>query len=394
MAAARRISLKRRVVRWTGAARLSIVAPTLADAHCQLGQRLRAVIRDVVTRRMHSTNSAALAEQIALARRCRTHLLNLAARRANSHGRSDVLALAIVEYFSCLAAWGNAAGLERSAQRAASVDGQTISAADLAFWLQDDNTGCQTGMLRLADASVLFWHTEEDTIGYFDRARIVSFQIGEQQLHSLIYPYLIPGPAFGWSPGVFQAIDSLHVRRAPSDVGCPTCVASWLTWRLAGQLPPRRVLLALRPFVDACAINVIDVRTRQVTATIHEIGHRHVCSRSLPRVAGAWQFQPNAVSESATPLLADEALPLGERARYDARTQRTCVAVSKVLASGVPTADDIVQLLASRRGGSYAYANADVKTHCVGQASPGRIELYAAPGAATVDDCYCPQFFA
>ena len=380
--------------RWFGPRLLRIDASSFAEAHGRLGELLKGMIARVARKRIAALSGEVFKDQIWLARRCRRHLLTLAGNRtAGALVRSG-----LHEYFAALSAWSAKARLARVADRCAPIDGQAVTEQDLGFWLQDDNTGCQSGMLRSHDGRIVFWHTEEDTIGYFDRPRIVAMTVAGRAWHSFVYPYLLPGPAFGWSEGVFQAVDSLSVQRGAGDVGCPVCVATWLTWRLAGQVDVLRVLRALRPFVDGCALNVVARRDggRPVTGTTYEFGRQHVCARELRAAGGSWQFQANAVSSAAEPLRADEALDGDERRRYEARRDRTGQAIERLttrLADGA-WPDAVLAMLASRRGGSYAYANDDVETHCVGLAAPERIAIYAAPGSASRGDRFRPQFVA
>ena len=65
-----------------------------------------------------------------------------------------------------------------------------------------------------------------------------------------------------------------------------------------------------------------------------------------------------------------------------------------MVAAGQVTPQVVLELLASRRGGEYAYANADVKAHCVGVTGRERMELYVQSGAALPGDQYQPQFYA
>ncbi len=380
--------------RWSGPRLLRINASSFAAAHGRLGKLLKAVIARVARKRIAALSGEVFAEQIRLARRCRRYLLSLAGNRtAGALVRSG-----LNEYFAALWAWSARAQLARVAGRCPPIDGDPVTEQDLGFWLQDDNTGCQTGMLRSCDGNIVFWHTEEDTIGYFDRPRIVAMTVAGKAWHAFVYPYLLPGPAFGWSDGVFQAVDSLSVRRAADDVGCPTCVATWLTWRLAGQADVLRLLQRLRPFVDGCALNVVTRRDdgTAVAGTTYEFGQEHVCARELPAAGGSWQYQANAVSSAAKPLRADESLDADERLPYDARRDRTGEAVERLTARLADDAwpDAVLAMLASRRGGAYAYANDDVETHCVGLAAPGRIEIYAASGSAARGDRFRPQFVA
>jgi hypothetical protein len=339
---------------------------------------------------MKTTPAERFAEEIEMVRRSRRHLDERRRRR----GLDAALSRGIGEYLACLAAWSAGARLAACLKDSHAVGGRHVSAEELALWLQDDNAGCQTGLARLDDGGVLFWHTEEDTIGYFDRPRLASITVAGRWWHAFLYPYLMPGPAFGFSRGSFHAVDSLHVRRCRDDTGSLTCVASWLVWRLGGELPARTIIEALAPYLDGCAINVVQNRAGRVNASVHEFGGRHVQSRELPGSAGSLLFQANAVSDEASPLAGEQGLSKVERGRYRARSERTRQAVGRLAERDAASPYAILRLLASRRGGSYAYANEDVKAHCVGIADGDGWELYVAPGSASPGDRYLPQFQA
>ena len=349
---------------------LTVEAPSLVEAHRALGALVAEPARASIERRLFATPPAALAAQLAGVRACRSFLESRA-------GAPAVVRRAIGEYLASLSAWSEGVGLH---DHGASAD-------ELALWAQDDNTGCQTGMLRQRDGAVLVWHTEEDTLGFFDHPRVASLVVGGEARSAFLYPYLVPGPAFGWQRGQLCTVDTLHVRREDTAAGALTCVASWLIWRLGPEIPARELLLALAPHVDGCAINVVQQTARGVEATTHEIGGRCVQSRRLARRAGALAFQANAVHRPRSPLGRGEALDPRERARYEARARRTREALDGLSSRGVePGPQHLLRMMASRRGGAYAYANADVKAHCVGRVSASGIELHLGSGAAHPGD--------
>lgn len=147
------------------------------------------------------------------------------------------------------------------------------------------------------------------------------------------------------------------------------------------------MLLSLSPHVDGCALNVVQPTARGVEAATHEIGGRFVQSRRLARRPGARSFQTNAVHRRESPLGREEALGARERARYEARGRRADEALDRLAArGGEPAPEDLLRLMANRRGGAYAYANADVKAHCVARVSDAGIELHVGSGAAHVTD--------
>ena len=364
---------------------LKIAAPTLPQAHGKLGRELRTVICRVAKQRLRNTPPAEFDQQIAIVRDSRRRL----EARAASQLTLPVLREGLEEYLKSLDAW--AAGSElTSILRGQMAGGQSVTPQELALWLQDDNAGCQTGMLRLAGGDVLFWHTEEDTIGLFDRPRLAELSAGGQSWHAFVYPYLLPGPAFGWHAGYFHAVDSLHLKRP--EHGVPTAVAAWLAWRFGSAA--YFDLVRICPFIDGCAVNRVERSAEGVAASVHEIGWLDASLRELPGVRNKLLFQANCVGRVPSRLSRRESLPAVERDRYCARGQRARTAIAELTAQAQVSPQQIVDLLAAKSGGSYANANADVKAHCVGLATTDRIELYVQSGAALPGDVYQPQFHA
>ncbi len=367
--------------------RIELHADTMVAAHAQLGDQLQKVIRRVAKARLRANSASKFEQQIRTTRRCREHLLDI----AQQSDRAETLRQAIVEYLAALDAWSDAAGLEQCVPKNCAVDGQWVRGYELGLWLQDDNVGCQTGLLRRKDGSVLFWHTEEDTIGYFDHPRLITFHVKEQLWVSFLYPYLLPGPAFGWHAGKFHAIDSLDMRRTSDDRGCFTCVASWLAWRLGKTLDITEVIDALMPFVDGCAMNVIEVKAGQTIAATHELGRTRRVSRALATRSGSFSLQANMVAKEKCSLFKEEGLSRAERLKYVNRVERATNAVQQVRHEREMQPEDVIAMLSSRRGGNYANANEDVKAYCVGVASREGIEVSVHPGWAQPHHLYRPE---
>ncbi|AUX47342.1 uncharacterized protein SOCE26_088610 [Sorangium cellulosum] len=368
---------------------LALEAPSMVEAHRALGALLKKPALSAIKQRIARVAPAPLERQLSSIRDGRVFLERRAARATTP----AAVRAGLIEYLECLTAWGQAIGLDRCA-RPLVAGGQPVSADELALWAQDDNTGCQTGMLRREDGSVLLWHTEEDTIGYFDRPRIASFAIvGGAPLFAFLYPYLIPGPAFGFSARQVHAVDSLHVQRANTPAGALTSAASWLVWRLDGAVDTRAITRALSPFVDGCAINVARASGRDVAAENVEIGGRRALRRRLHARVGSLVFQANAVSRPQSLLATEEALRARERGPYERRTERTLQAIARLRADrSDPGPQDVLKLMSSRQGGSYAYANRDVMAHCVAHIGATGIALYAQSGPAHPTDVYSPQW--
>ena len=364
-------------------------APSLVDAHGALGARLREPARTSILARLATTQPGDLESRLRAARESRAFM---EARAADAHVAAEVRG-AIGEYLACLDAWSHAAGAGEWLPEPLTLDGRRVTTEELGLWAQDDNTGCQTGTLRQADGSVLLWHTEEDRLGLLDNPRLATFEIPGETLSAFVYPYLLPGPAFGFRADQIHAVDSLVLKRGLAPRGGFTSVASWLVWRLGSAAPASEILRALSPYLDGCAINLVRRTRRGVQMETHEIGGRHVQSRRLRPDAGAFCVQANAVLRPESPLTRHEHLSPRARAPYERRVARARAALGRRLATaGEPAPDDIVQLLASRRGGRYAFANLTVKAHCVARVSAEGFEIYVRSGAAHPADVYRPQW--
>jgi hypothetical protein len=367
----------------------TIEAPSLVEAHRVLGARMKAPARAAICARLSATRPADLESRLRAARASRAFM---EARAADARVAVE-LRRAIGEYLACLDAWSHAVGAGAWLSPPLVLDGLRVTAEDLALWAQDDNTGCQTGMLRQADGSALLWHTEEDRLGLLDHPRLATFLVGRETLSAFLYPYLLPGPAFGFRADQIHAVDSLVLKRGLAPRGAFTCVASWLVWRLGSAVPAREILRALTPYLDGCAINVVRPSGSGVQVETHEIGGRHVQSRVLGPGAGAFSVQANAVLRTTSRLTRHERFSSRGRAPYEGRVARAREALGRLLATpGEPAPEDILRLLASRRGGRYAFANLTVKAHCVARVTADGFEIYVRSGAADLADVYRPRW--
>jgi hypothetical protein len=365
-----------------GLALLRIEADDMPAAHAALGAQLRAAIADVVERRLAATGAAELRAQLETMRQSRAHL----ERKAGAAALPAALRRALQSYLQALAAWAQGADLA-ALRPLAQRRGAACSADDLALWLQDDNTGCQTGVLRAGDGSVLLWHTEEDTIGYFDRPRLVEMQIGPARLGAFLYPYLLPGPAFGWCPRGLLAYDSLSVRRSAGG-GTPTSTLSWILWSAQGELEPHATALALTPFLDGGAFTLVTRGERGVTAQVLEVGGELAVVAALADVPFAHRLQVNMVSEQAGALAALETLEEADRKPYRERLARS----ARQLEACAPEEAALQAMLASDEGGEWAFANADVVAHLVARVSQERLALQIGVGPARAGAGFAASF--
>jgi hypothetical protein len=357
-----------------------IAAPDLPAAHAALGETLRPAIGAVVERRLAQATADELASQLRTVRGSRAHL----ERRAAEPGLSARLCQALNSYLSSLDAWADAAGLELL-RPLTDRSGCRWTSRELAFWLQDDNTGCQTGLARARDGSVLLWHTEEDTIGFFDRPRLLELTLGESQLGAFLYPYLLPGPAFGWHRHGLIAFDTLSVRRTAQG-GTPTSAFSWMLWSMQGELPPMESARALCPFLDGGAFTVVERGAGLPDAQVIEVAGDRVAVERLSEATGARRLQVNMACARHPELCALELLDDAARAPYLERLERA----ARLLDACDGELDEaaLQHVLASREGGEWAFANDDVVAHLVARVGCAQMALNVGVGPARAGSEY------
>jgi len=362
---------------------VSIDEPSLVLGHRALGRKLKKPARVAIQARVSRTPPELLTRQL----RGTRHVQAFLAERARDRRVPLLVRRGLLELMACVEAWGEGVGLGASVTRLAPVDGARVLPRDLAWWAQDDNAGCQTGMVRRPGGSVALWHTEEDTIGFLDRPRLAVFAMGKDEWCAFLYPYLLPGPAFGWRPEQLHAVDSLHTRRREPTRGTLSGVASWLVWRLGPEVPAREVLRSLTPFVDGSAVHVVSRGRAGIVAESHEAAGSVVRSRRLGVRPGSVSVQVNAVCELEGRLGEEEALSRASRALYERRLDRMKSGIERVgtLPEGY-SAQAILRMIASRRGGSYAYANGDVKAHVVAIVGKKALDVHVGSGPAHPED--------
>ena len=192
----------------------------LRTAHRMLGEQVSAQVHKILRQRLERLDRSKLNFLLTQTCSCAETLTD----KLSDQRLDPRLQGALQEYVDCLAAWADGAGL-RDFDHPALAAQRRLCPLDLALFLQHDSTGCQTGMYRQGDGSVILWHTEEDIEfeagSGFDQLRLASFNVGDEEnpitMTAFIYPDLLPGPAFGWrSDGYTQAVDNLHIRETPA----------------------------------------------------------------------------------------------------------------------------------------------------------------------------------
>ena len=366
----------------------------LAQAHQELGAHVRNQVHKLLRHRLNGLQEDQLRELIQQTRMCHSTLLD----RSKSRKVNPVIRSAIQQYLVCLDAWADGAALSGFVHprlEHQKSDLSPVSARDLALLLQHDNTGCQTGLYRQKDGSVILWHTEEafgsEPGGQFDQLRIASFRAGNGNssvmMNAFIYPDLLPGPAFGWrSDGFAQAVDALLLKPFPQlEGGVLANVASWITLRLGPAVNAQEVIEALGPFQDGYALNIVYSKRGQVYAKKVEFASNLIFPYLLGETPGEFLFQVNVFSQrQRLDLLKLENISLENRKTFEQRIRRT-KRVLKCREPGASSSEELrffFDLLASRIGGEWAYANADLKAYFLNRVSQTGMEIWLGPGAA------------
>lgn len=366
---------------------VDLTSYTFAQAHYQLGETVGPQVRRILRQKLDMMDSARL--QVAFSFAANVHK-SLLAKSTSSIVQAEVRQ-ALLEYVECLQSWASGVGLE--AFNHSTLDDLGISdsekALHLALFLQDDTSGCQTGVYRDADGSVVMWHTEEEVQeDRFDELRmaVFSFTTGQGQvtLWSFIYPDLLPGPAFAWrSDGFVLAVDSLYLQPELSGEILAN-VAAWVAVRLGSTVDLVTIVTSLAPFRDGYGLTVVSLhKTRGIAATRIEFAGEMSLLVPLPAIPNEFLFQVNVFSDKESAIAQRyERINAAERCEYEKRIWRT----ERWMCQRFPdehVTETFLRLLRSRRGGKYAYSNSDVKAYCVVRLSENMLEAYVGLGMAS-----------
>lgn len=371
----------------------------LADAHRELGKQVSEQVWRSLDRRLDIIKPERLSIKIKQARECWGSLKN----RSKRHDVADPLRIAISDYMLCLEAWGEGMDLARFSNphlTAEVAGGGSLAPYELALVLQHDTVGCQTGLYRFTSGGVQLWHTEEDVEwssgSRFDSLRIAKFKFGTgsraNQLHTFIYPDLMPGAAFSWrDDGYVQAVDSLFLHNPPQIIGGMLAnVACWLALRLENTVNTQDMLELLCPFFDGCAMNIIWLENQTVKAARYEFIADRVIKSCLKSDPGSFLFQVNYFSDRTDATLQSiESLPERPKRVMKKRVDRTVQALQNYHAradeNGLKTGH-FFRLITSRAGKEWAYANKDVKAHFLCQIEQDEMEIWLGAGPAGRED--------
>jgi hypothetical protein len=380
--------------RFGGFTFLDLTAYDLQTAHWHLGMHVRQQVHKILSQRLERLDISLRTLLFQQSHHCAETLTEkLADQRLDSR-----LHVALQEYMNCLAAWIDGAGLMDFTHPTLAAY-SPVSPLDLALFLQHDSTGCQTGMYRQEDGSVILWHTEEDIEfedgSGFDQLRLAAFNVGEggsqTTMHAFIYPDLLPGPAFGWrSDGYAQAVDTLHIKLLPSQKdGILANIATWLTLWMGPACDPAEVVKAMCPYFDGYALNTLSVRNDKVRAEKFEFARDKIIPSTLDEQPGSYLFQVNIFSQKDHPWVKElEQISSLDHRLYGRRIERTQRAMQNKdhRYRGSGEMDFFFNLFTSRTGNGWAYANTNMKAYFILRQTIQEAEIWLGHGPALPND--------
>jgi hypothetical protein len=358
-----------------------------ASAHHRLGAEAQAQIHKILAGRLADLGGPEqVAAQIRRARGYQAALLE----RTRRAGLDETLRGALGTYQECLAAWAEGARLTefRHPQLTGAVDGAPVSAEELAILLQEDEVGCQTGVYRERDGSILLWHAEEDVEAVpgqrFDRLRLFSFRAcGGTVATGFIYPDLLPGPTFGWQGRDYvQAIDTLHVRPVEQAEALLPNTLAWLSLYLGNRISRAQLARQLGPFQGGYSLTTASQQAGGVSVEKVEFANGQVAASNLGTAAGEYLFQTNILNDLSLPIGVEE---LTENRAWNEQRRKRTARLLGVIQRAPEARPLIFRLLRSRLGGDSAYANPDVKAYLVCHLAGGSLSAWVGSGPAGVE---------
>jgi hypothetical protein len=267
-------------------------------------------------------------------------------------------------------------------------DGQPVSPLDLAFFLQEDGVGCQTGTYRERDGSVILWHTEEnveaDPGDRFDKLRLFSFRTMDAHIATgFIYPDLLPGPTFGWRDDHFvQAIDSLHIRWSNHTSPALPNMLAWLSLYLGAKFSREELVRTIGPFQGGYSISALAKTEDNICVEKLEFANDQYEISRLGNAPGDFLFQTNVIHDLSLPMGSEEEIRPESRIKYLRRVARTSRFI-KVIRNAEDTLPLFFRMLSSRAGSDFGYSNPDVKAYLVCRMSPEKTRTWVGCGPAS-----------
>lgn len=340
-----------------------------------------------------------LKKKIKFAEKCWEKMKN----RQEDTGLNANIKAAFSEVLIGLELWSKSSGLEQICEKneviqALRSEGVEITPLHLAVELHNDNVGCQTGIRRQADGSVIFWHMEEDAEVLNDDGslpegklsqRLVQLSIGKgenaREILAFDIPSLLPGGAFFVEDKRIVGVDSYYLKSKGVKPGTLANLTLATMLALGKTAEIEDVAKLLGPHCDGYAVSEVKIDNSEVIGKVVEFLGKDVLSpKMLGRNEGNRKTKVNLADRRFS---GKEEFERGEKTEFEKRIhrfERWFNLVSSWYGKGAIQLQSIMRLMQNRVGGT-EWSNANVFTlaHCAAQIFPdGKIEFFAQSGPA------------
>lgn len=319
--------------------------------------------------------------------------------KINSPETLELIREGLKEYLACLDARSRGMGIDTlenpflEKYRVENENGDDAMVYRLVGLMsQNDNVGCQSGMVRKGN-KIMLWHTEEDYEEEkgqrMDKPRLVKFDINGEIKYSFIYPNLMPGPAFSFGNNFFYSVDFNYVKEN-EDPSILANIGVWVAWRLTNRIPPEEVIKNLSPFMDGYTLNYI-WRSRDeedFEAGKVEFGHGLTETYDL---SDEPLISVNKFDESS-PLTEIEEIDDEEKALYDkrkSRARRATNLIESMTKEGIGALENLRRMTGFRsrqHGGEAGMAVDFTKAHLVAEITKEGLYILVGAGPTIKDE--------
>jgi len=372
---------------------IEITADTMTQAHRLLGQEVSAQAKQHLTRHLDEYRNY---EEFAKRMTLMTKIYRQMLLKTHDPSISSDIKFGLQEYLDCMVAQSQGIGTQTLQhplldQYLSEHPGEEDFLYHTLLQLenQNDNVGCQSGMVR-HDEQTLLWHTEEDYEEEkgerTDKPRLVKFNIGGQIKYSFIYPDLMPGPAFSFGPNFFYNVDSTYTKanRKPSILAN---TAMWMAWFLAEKIPPQEVVHSLKPFLDGYILNYVWRPNSQSQFEAGKIEFAHALSATYPLdgnqpIISTNKLEPLSTVLDAEKMDQEETELFQERAR---RAKRSLHLIN-LTQDGSGSLENIRRMTgftSTKLQGEAGMSVDFTKAHAVAQAGPDGLVVWVGAGPTT-----------
>jgi len=317
------------------------------------------------------------------------------------------------KYMECLYSWTAGTGLdklkndvlEKLPEVKRGIYAQHIGLY-LAFLLQDETVGCQTGIHLTEDGRCFVWHTEEDVEDApgerFDKLRVFFVDGAEfpdgQRRGAFIYPELLPGSAFCFSEDMLLCTDSLSGADENPEVSIPANMITWVMWHLGSERETSEILDNLLPTSTGYKLNIVKRTPAGIDTDVVDFVHNS--TNQLKVIPGGTVVSSNRMTNDSFAEAATGTSEGVDKLWHDiylSREERATRLSGGLFAKKFgdlegPGSYKMFRMLCTGTGNAgeeemgAAFCNKDVKASMVASIDSGKIEIDVFPGPSDKAD--------